>query len=954
MPRGNRPLIIATLLLSTAGFANPVAARATTKTNALAFDIPAQPVASAMGVFAKQSGVQILFPYDRVRDMRTHAIAGVMTPQAALDLMIAGTGLRVARSDNGVVALAATRDGDLAAAIRNASLNVEPTRGAMLAPAPAMAQAPGEQPQAIDATTDEPETIIVTGSRGIQRSVAKSPTPIDVISATELEKTGRPGVLAALNTLVPSFNVPTRAGGGTATVISTGGLRGLNPDQTLILVNGKRRHKTSLINAVSSLYNGSVPADLDMIPTSAVDHIEVLRDGAAAQYGSDAIAGVINIILKHGTGGGSASVTAGQNMDRSDGENYIAQLNYGMKLGDAGFADFFVTLKKQEASNRAVPIAGCTALGGSTCLYYRAGDTAIDPREASADRLVTKNYGAFPTRQMNLGYNAGYDLGGVHVYSFGTYSQRNSQLDFTFRYPNNAASLPNVYPDGFRPRLNISEEDFEFALGVKGELSGWNWDASSTYGSNRAGQYGSKTLNPSLGPISPHDVYVGTLKSTEWVNSLDVTKGYAVGGGNLQVSAGVQHRLETYDVMAGELASYQAGTYTYVVNGRTIRPAPGAQAAAGFTPTDAGSKHRNNIAGYVDLAYDPTPSTTIGVAGRFEHYDDASGNTAIGKFNFRQALAPWLALRGAVSSGFRAPALAQQIYASTTGQFRTLSDGTLNLLQIKTLPVGSPAAVALGATPLKPETSLNFSGGFVLNPVRNLTITVDGYQIKVDDRIAITSTLTGTAVSRILVANGLSPDISAQYYTNAIDTRTRGVDVVATYRHKVWDFATMSWNLGYNYNQTDITHIKNNPSQLAALGSGFVLFDRLSQSNLTTNLPRTKLFIGNLTNLGKFAINTRVVRYGKFDGLANAVTTNGVTSFSADRHFGAKWITDLEVAYDLTPKINLAVGSNNLFNVYPDYTTASFNATLGSGQYPTTGGYGFTGGYYYGRITVGF
>ncbi|AOH85268.1 hypothetical protein AWL63_16205 [Sphingomonas panacis] len=950
MKRRNRSLIIAAILSSTAIVADPVAAQATTKVSARSFDIPAQSVASAMSVFARQSGVQILFPYDRVRNMRTHTISGIMTPEAALSQMIEGTGLKVARSGNGVVALAATGDTNMATAIRKASLDVEGGRAA--APAPIAAQAPGQQPEAADATIDEPETVIVTGSRGIQRSVAKSPTPIDVISATELEKTGKPGVLAALNSLVPSFNVPTRAGGGTSTVISTGGLRGLNPDQTLILVNGKRRHKTSLINAVSSLYNGSVPADLDMIPTSAVDHIEVLRDGAAAQYGSDAIAGVINIILKHGTNGGSASFTAGQNMDRSDGENYLAQLSYGMKLGDAGFADVFVNLKKQQASNRAVPIAGCTTLAASTCLYYRAGDTAIDPREASADRLVTKNYGAFPTRQMNLGYNAGYDIGGVQVYSFGTYSQRNSQLDFTFRYPNNAASLPNVYPDGFRPRLNISEEDFEFALGVKGTLSGWNWDLSSTYGSNRAGQYGSNTLNPSLGPTSPHDVYVGTLKSTEWVNSLDITRGYALGGGNLQVSGGLQHRLETYAVMAGELASYQAGTYTYVVNGRTIRPAPGAQAAAGFTPADAGSKKRNNIAAYVDLAYDPTPNTTIGVAGRFEHYDDASGDTAIGKANIRQAITPWLALRGAVSSGFRAPALAQQIYASTTGQFRNLPDGTLNLLQIKTLPVGSPAAIALGATPLKPETSTNFSAGFVLNPIHNLNITVDGYQVSVKDRIAITSTLTGTAVSNILVANGLSPDISAQYYTNAIDTRTRGIDVVASYRHKIANFATMSWNIGYNYNQTDITHIKANPSQLAALGTNFVLFDRLSQSNLTTNLPRTKLFIGNLTTLGKFTVNTRVVRYGKFDGIANLVA--GANPTANDRHFSAKWITDLEVGYDLTPKINLAVGSNNLFNVYPDYTTASFNATLGSSQYPTTGGYGFTGGYYYGRVTVGF
>jgi iron complex outermembrane receptor protein len=944
-----RHLLFTTAALSAIIAAAPTAAQAT-QTTIVAFLIPAQSVQSAMTAFAQQSGVQILFPYDHVQGLRTRAIKGRMTAADAISRMIEGTGLKIVRSRDGVIALTTIAHEVIPTAgssrVAAAEMRVRPA--AMLALGAPVAAAAQESAGAVADDEEDPKTdIVVTGSRGVARSRADSPTPIDVISAVELEKTGKPGVLAALNALVPSFNVPTRAGGGTSTVIASGGLRGLNPDQTLILVNGKRRHKTSLINAVSSLYNGSVPADLDMIPTSAIDHIEVLRDGAAAQYGSDAIAGVINIILKHGTGGGAASFTAGQNFDRSDGENYLAQANLGLKLGEAGFLDGFINLKKQNASNRAVPIA-------STVVLYPLVSGQPDPREATADRLVTKNYGAFPTQQINTGYNAGYDVGQIHLYSFGTYSQRNSELNFTFRAPNAAASLPQIYPNGFRPTLNIKEEDFEFALGAKGKVAGWDWDLSSTYGNNRSSQYGSNTLNPSLGPTSPTSFYVGALKSTEWVNSLDVTTGYKIGNGNLQVSAGAQHRLETYGITAGEPGSYAAGTYTYVVNGVTLRPAPGAQAAAGFTPTDAGSKHRNNLAAYVDLAYDPSTSTTIGLAGRFEHYDDAAGNTAIGKATIRQAITPWLALRGAVSTGFRAPGLAQQIYASTTGQFRTLSNGTLNLLQIKTLPVGSAAAVALGATPLKPETSTNFSAGFVLNPVRNLNITVDGYQISVKDRIAITSTLTGTAVSAILVANGLSPDISAQYYTNAIDTRTRGIDVVATYRNKLWDFGRMSWNLGYNYNQTDITHIKANPSQLAALGSGFVLFDRLSQSNLTTNLPRTKLFLGNLTSIGPVSLNTRVVRYGKFDGLANAVTTAGVTSFSADRHFGAKWITDMELSWQVNKPLNLAIGANNLFNVYPDYTTASYNPALGSGQYPTTGGYGFTGGYYYGRVSVSF
>jgi iron complex outermembrane receptor protein len=368
----------------------------------------------------------------------------------------------------------------------------------------------------------------VTGSRGTPRTVTDSPTPIDVISGSELERTGKPGVLAALNTLVPSFNMPTRAGGGTSTVISTGGLRGLNPDQMLVLVNGKRRHKTSLINAVSSLYNGSVPTDLDMIPTSAVDHIEVLRDGAAAQYGSDAIAGVINIILKKEKGHGTASFTAGQNMDRSDGENYLGEASYGVGLGDKGFADFFVNAKKTSASNRANPIANCSAVGQATCLYYPVNG-ALDPREATASRLVTTNYGAFPVQAINLGYNSSYQAGNVEVYSFGTYGLRKSGLDFTYRYPNNSASLSQLYPNGFRPHMDIEEQDFEFALGAKGLVDGWKWDLSSNYGKNRSWQDASNTLNPSLGPTSPTSFYVGALVSTEWDNSLDITKGYKLG-----------------------------------------------------------------------------------------------------------------------------------------------------------------------------------------------------------------------------------------------------------------------------------------------------------------------------------------------------------------------------------------------------------------------------------------
>jgi iron complex outermembrane receptor protein len=911
------------------------------------FKIPAQSMQTALTLFARQSGVQLLFPYDQVGGLHAQSVNGKMTPDVALQRLIAGSGLKVTLNNKDVIALSLSNPAQKARGVEVASLGVTGLSFAAQASSAALA------PQASLADEPAAPAIVVTGSRGQARTVTDSPTPIDVISGEDLTRTGKAGVFQALNTLVPSFNLPVRAGGATSTVIATGGLRGLNPDQALILVNGKRRHKTSLINAVSSLYNGSVPADLDMIPTSAVDHIEVLRDGAAAQYGSDAIAGVINIILKDNAKGGSANFTAGQNFDRSDGELYQADLNIGMKLGDNGFANFSLNLKKQAMSNRALPLADCSVTATTTCLYPLVNG-ALDPRDAAAvgtERIVTTSYGVMPSRSINTALNAGYDLGGVQLYAFGTYSQRRSDLWYSYRYPKDINNVMGIYPTGYRPHIMIDEEDFELTVGAKGELSGWDWDFSTGYGRNRARQSSEGTLNPSMGTLSPTEFYIGTLKSSEFVTSLDVTRGYDVGGGNLQVSAGAQHRHERYQTFAGDEASYLVGDY--IVSGMT----PGAQSSAGFQPEDAAYMSRDNLSVYADVAWDPTKDITIGAAARFEHYDDGSGNTLIWKVNGRYAATDWIAFRAAANTGFRAPAVAQQIYTQTTNQFRTVNGVPNQLLQIKTLAVDDPAAIALGARPLQPETSFNISAGVVLTPLPNFSLTIDAYQIDVDDRITITSTLTGTAISNILIASGIPASeantLTAQYYTNAIDTRTRGIDVVASYRHDLFDAVKMQWNLGFNYNRTKITHIIDNPAELAS--TGYVLFDRARQSNMTNNLPRTKLSISNLATMGDFTLSSRLTRFGGFKSYQNGVTSNGLTTYPNDRSYSAKWITDLEGSWQVTPMVNIAIGANNIFNVYPDKNRASdVSATLGQGLYAGTSPIGFTGGFYYARVGLTF
>ncbi|QUT06784.1 TonB-dependent receptor [Sphingobium phenoxybenzoativorans] len=901
----------------------------------VSFRIPAQSMQSALTLFARQSGIQILFPYDQVAGLHAQSVNGRMAPGVALSRLIAGTDLKITLSSNEVIALSLARQPKRARAVEVASLSVTSLPVAMQASAAA-----ATAPQVSSAAADDEEgaAIVVTGSRGQPRTITDSPTPIDVISGADLERTGKAGVFQALNTLVPSFNLPVRAGGATATVIATGGLRGLNPDQTLILVNGKRRHKTSLINAVSAVYNGSVPSDLDMIPVSAIDHIEVLRDGAAAQYGSDAIAGVINIILKDDAKGGSAGFTAGQNFDRSDGELYQADLNFGMALGDNGFANFSVNMKKQEMSNRALPISPNVNL-------YPLVNGQRDPREATIDRLTTISYGVMPSRSINTGLNAGYDVGDVHLYAFGTYSQRRSDLWYSFRPPNDVNSVLEIYPNGYRPHVKIDEEDFEFILGAKGVVAGWDWDFSTGFGRNRARQSSEGTVNPSLGPAGPTEFYIGTLKSSEFVTSLDLTRGFDVGGGNLQVSAGAQHRRERYQTFEGDPNSYAIGPFYRA--GQT----PGAQSSAGFQPQDAARMTRNNLAAYADVAWDPTKDITIGAAARFEHYDDDSGNTLIWKVNGRYAATDWLAVRAAANTGFRAPAVAQQIYSQTTNQFRTINGIANTLVQIKTLPVESTAAIALGAEPLTPEKSFNISGGVVLTPFPNFSLTVDAFQIDVDDRIVITSTLSGNAISNILIANGIPGNLSAQYYTNAIDTRTRGIDVVASYKHDLFDVATMQWNLGYNYNKTKITHIIGNPPELSAVN--FELFDRFSRSNLTVNLPHTKLSISNVTTAGDFTLSTRLTRFGGFNNLMNPVMVAGVATYPNDRYYGPKWITDLELTWQVTPLVSVAVGSNNLFNVYPD-AVGQVSPTLGQGLYGGQSPFGFTGGSYYARVGLNF
>lgn len=824
---------------------------------------------------------------------------------------------------------------------------------------PAFAQnappAPATTLTAPDTGGGTDDTIIVTGVRGGQaRTVADSPVPIDVISRRELQATGRTGLKEILGNIVPSLTMPALGGGGTSASVKPIAIRGLSGDYLLVLVNGKRRHTTSLINNLSRISGGSTPVDIDLIPTNAVGRIEVLRDGAAAQYGSDAVSGVINIILDDAPKGGRFSITGGQQY--SKGAPLLqTDLSYGTKLGEGGFFRAAVEAKyhdRADSSADAVP----------RILPLVNGQP--DPREATLDHVYAGGYGRSNRDKMiNGSYNAELPVGDtLRLYSFSTLSYRDirdargAYIPSPTGYGGQANTsgvsvLPQLYPTGFQAYRRIKETDFQVTGGAKGDLAGWAWDLSSSFGRDRVWLGAENTLNPSIGPTSPTSFYMGTQIQDLWVNNLDLSRDVEVGLAKpLSISVGAEHRWERFQSRAGEPDSYRNGGYQIPVDDTPFGqlyggryPSPGLVSFTGTSPADAASLSRNNLAGYVDLATNVTDAWFIGVAGRFEHYDDSAGNTLSGKVSTRYELAPGLAIRGGVNTGFRAPSLAQTGFSTTQNTTTVIGNTPVSTIA-KFLPVNSAAAIALGAQPLKPEKSLNYTAGITYE-AGALHLTLDAYQIRVDDRIVKTEFLGtasngGTAIRDILIANGVTGVDSAQFFTNAIDTRTRGIDAVAEYTLRTTGLGAFRLSAAYSYNKTKILSIADNPAALSSLN--VVLFGRQAQRDLVAALPRTKLVLTNDWSLGRVHALARATRYGRYTESSNVA--------SGDRTFGGKWVADLDIGYDLTDRVTLAVGANNLFDTYPDRN--GLIAADGSGAYGGFAPFGLSGGSYYARVGV--
>ncbi|MEH3105954.1 MAG: TonB-dependent receptor [Sphingomonas fennica] len=933
---------VATLgLAPAAAIAAPVAAAPAERS----FRIDAQPLPAALNAFSEQSGLRILFPYDAIAGFRSAPIHGRMTPQRALARLIARTPLRVSMAEGDVVALAAT--GPAAGAPRRAGIQLAAAaapQGAAAAELVALAAA--AQAVSTAPADDAGGEVIVTGTRQMNRTVAESLAPIDVLSASDLTQTsGRQSVRDLLGTLVPSISV-SNSGAGASFAVKTLSLRGLSSDQLLVLVNGKRRHNTATIFINGTTQNGQSPADLDLIPASAIERIEVLRDGASAQYGSDALAGVINLILKDDDEGGTGSLLMGQQF-RGDGKTGQALGSLGFRIGEGGHLTVAADGRIQGRTNRGGP---------NTSVFYPLVNGQPDPREATVNRFVNRP-GQPQVVVGNASYDAALPIGdALKLYGFGTYSKRASDAWLTFRNPNAANNILAVYPDGYTPRLHVNDEDYQFAGGLKsdGDALPFDFDLSTTYARNRVNYFERTALNASLGPLSPTRFYIGKVVAREWTSNLDVRKAIPLGLTEpLSAAIGAEYRKNWYQIGAGDVPSYIDGGYR-APPGQLfagVARQAGSQGVTGFPPSAAGTFSRNNWSAYVNLEQVVAEGFEVALAGRHEDYSDF-GTTDTGKASFRLEPVEGVALRGTASTGFRAPTLQQQYYASSSTIGILLPGATVTTLApVRALPVNDPVAVALGAQPLKPERSTNFSAGLVLTPVPRLNVTIDAYQIKIRDRILLSGTLTGAAaangalngVATLLQQAGLNPFQSGFYFSNAASTRTRGLDIVGTYRAGLGDLGTATFSLSGNYNKTIFTRLEV-PARLAAIGAS--LIDRARQGDFTRGTPRTKI-IGSVNwDAGPATVNLRATRYGRVVQVSNLPAN--------DDPIEPKVIFDIEAAANLVDGVRLAIGANNLFNVYPTVLKPANQGLTGFSYYNPYSPYGISGGFYYAKMTFTF
>ena len=793
------------------------------------------------------------------------------------------------------------------------------------------------------------DEFVVVGSRTV-RTAIETPAPVDIISAREMGQSGQTEINQTLRQLAPSFNASHQTIADGTDHINPASLRGLGPDQVLVLINGKRRHSSALVHVNGTFGRGTVGVDLNAIPKAAVERIEILRDGAAAQYGSDAIAGVINIVLKDRTEGIQVNSLAGTTGE-GDGDQVKTDVNYGFALDNGGFIN--VT---GEFFDR-----GRTRRGGQ----YRGGDD--DPNiqwirdNGLEEDAFNMNIGQSKATVGGAFYNAAYPLsGGAEFYSFGGLSYRRGEATGFYRLP---GSQPNrvvfeLYPDGFLPEINPDIEDRSYGAGMRGAKGAWDVDFSVTQGGNRFKWNIENSNNASMGADSPTSFNAGRLGFNQTAGNLDLVRPLDVAAfERSSLVLGAEFRVENYQIEAGQFESYSYGRGP--VDGTNFEEgkASGAQVFRGFSPASALNRYRNSISTYAGLETQASAMLTVDVGGRFEQYSDF-GSTATGKVALRLALSDALALRATASNGFRAPSLHQVWFNSVSTQF--VADevtGELEPREVLTANNSSPVAKAFGIGALEPETSINASAGVTAQLMDNLSLTADFYQIAIEDRIVLTGRFSDDNEGYAAI---LAPfrATAAQFFTNAVNTSTRGADLVASYS-TLLGTGSLNLSAAANVTGTSVDDIlipggliaaferaNGRPStdeERAAIET--LLFDREARNRLEDALPRTKVSLSARYARGGLSALLRATNYGPVEYRPNN-PDQGET-------FSAKTLLDLDLSYPVWPGVRLSVGANNLLNTFPDEHEKETNITSRGFVYSRrVMQFGTNGGFYYGRLSL--
>ncbi len=850
--------------------------RATSSAEIQRFDIPAGELAQVLLSIVRQSRTPIAFDQHLVEGLPAPAIQGSYSVEQALQRALQGSGLEYIRSAAGVLSLQRATAPDAAL--------------------------PAAKPAGTLAT------VVVTGTRKADVKAGESLAPIDVVSAEQLRDSGSGDLRDALVRLLPSLSRQAQAYNASA-LTNAQSLRGLSPNHVLVLVNGKRRHETANINVSGGLQSGSTGVDLDTIPLAAIERIEVLRDGASAQYGSDAIAGVINVILKSADHGGRLAYDNGRYGD-GDGLTQNGGVNGGLRFGESGFLNLSAQFREQARTIRA----------------------GIDQRTG---HYGNPSIGDPSLHRQALAYNAGVALDdNVELYSFATYTHRSVSSAQIYQLPSLA---PRLYPNGFTPRITSDEDDYSLTLGARGgELFGaWDWDLSSTYGADRPEIGMDHSINLALyGETgdSPRSFDLARYKATQWTNNLDLRRDFDLAWlpAPLNFSWGLEQRRELYEVEAGDPWSYYNG---------------GSKALPGQAPATAGQWSRDVLGAYLDLSIALDERWQLETAARYEHYSDF-GSTTNGKFATRYQFDPRVALRASVSSGFRAPSLVQEHY---TG----LSVGPTIALGL--LAANSPAAKMLGADELQPEKSTSFNLGLVLSPWENVGLNIDAYQISIRDRIVDSATYSGQEAIDALAAAGISlpasaSTVSTHYLANGADTRTRGVDITGHYLVALGEYGQVDWELSANFNRTTLR--KNHRG-----ANGEPLLNAQQVAWITSSTPRSQVSLGGTWSRQDWEVSLRLTRYGRTSSELDYTVGPDAWSTEKFNHFvnDPKYITDIAARYRLSADLTLTAGADNLFDVRPDKLPAQ-NTTYGDVlRYDTYASQiSFNGAFYYLRAAYRF